>query len=83
MTRMRLKSLFPSLLSLTLLANFLLTIHPRTVAQEIASPQLTAQTSNQLTEEKVRQIMTEISQAEKREDLEGMLKFLAPFAVSE
>jgi hypothetical protein len=80
---MGLKSLFPSLLSLTLFGNFLLTMSPKAIAQETTSIQLTAQTSNQLTEDKIRQVMAAIAEAEKSENLEEMLKFLAPFAVSE
>ena len=82
-TKMTLKSLFPSLLTLSLFGSCILTVPPRAVAQQATSPQLTAQTSSQLTEDKIRQTMAAIDKAEKYKDIEELLTFLAPFAVSE
>lgn len=52
-------------------------------AAESTSTQLTAQSSSQLNEENVRQVMAAIAKAESSEDIEALLNFLVPFAISE
>ncbi|MDJ0728897.1 MAG: nuclear transport factor 2 family protein [Crocosphaera sp.] len=54
-----------------------------TLAQPSNSPLLIAQEIKQLDEEMIRQAMEAINQAENREDIDAMLKFLAPFSISE
>jgi hypothetical protein len=56
---------------------------PATQVVEPASLQRTARASSQLNEENVRQVMSAIAKAEKNEDIEGLLDFLVPFAISE
>lgn len=79
----RQNSLFHSLLALSFLGGWILAMPARGIAQAPAPAQVAAQPSSQLTEEKIRQTMAAIEEAEKSEDIEGLLKFLAPFAISE
>lgn len=54
-----------------------------TQAAEPVPTQLTAQSSSQLNEENVGEVMAAIAQAESNKDIEALLKFLVPFAISE
>jgi hypothetical protein len=54
-----------------------------TQAAEPVPTQLTAQSSSQLNEENVGEVMAAIAQAESNKDTEALLKFLVPFAISE
>lgn len=51
------------------------------VEQPVA--QAVTRKSNQITEEDIREVLKEIQAAREREDIEGVLKFIAPFAHSE
>ena len=72
-----------SLLTLSLLASSVLIMPASVRANEFTSAQLLVQSTSQLTEDKIRQTMAAIEKAESSEDIEELLKFLAPFAISE
>ena len=78
-----LKNLAPSLLTVSLVSSFGLTLPSKTLAQELTLPQIVAQTSSQLNEDNIRQTMEAIEKAENGEDIEDLLNFLVPFAISE
>ena len=54
-----------------------------TVAQPLKTPLLIAQQAQSLDEEIIRQTMKAINEAENREDIDSLLKFLVPFSISE
>ncbi|HAC65460.1 MAG TPA: hypothetical protein DCF68_18495, partial [Cyanothece sp. UBA12306] len=80
---MLIKSLTPSLLVFSLVGSFGITLASKSLAQELNFPQIVAQTPNQLNEDQIRQQMKAIAKAENGEDIEGLLKFLVSFAISE
>ena len=77
------KRQWESLLTLSVLASSVLIMPVSVRANEFAPPQLLVQSTSQLTEEKIRQTMAAIEEAERSENIEELLKFLAPFAISE
>ena len=70
-------------LTLTVLASSILITPASLRANELTHPQLLVQSTSELTEEKIRQTMVAIEEAERSESIEELLKFLAPFAISE
>ena len=83
---MRKKKLLPKLLMIFLISSWSLTLPSVTAAKELRSPQLIVQNSSQssqLNEQIIRQTLKAIEIADRNEDLEELLKFLAPFVVSE
>lgn len=74
-------SLIPLLMS-GLIVSQLITVPEKTIASTEEANILVAQNTNLFTEEKVLAIMEQIKQAEKNEDINTIVSFLAPFIIS-
>lgn len=72
-----------TLLTASLISICVLSSPDRIVAAEPAMTSTLSQSSNKLTEENVLQAMKTINAAEKKEDINTLLKFLVPYGVSE
>ncbi|MGK7881008.1 MAG: hypothetical protein AB4060_13040 [Crocosphaera sp.] len=76
-------NLFKPLLIANVITGLTVTIPVITYAQTPNPRILIAQETKELDEEMIRQAMDAINEAENREDIDAMLKFLAPFSISE
>lgn len=74
---------FQSVLMANLITGLVVATPAITLAQPLNSPLLIAQEIKELDEEMIRQAMEAINEAENREDIDAMLKFLVPFSISE
>lgn len=79
---MTIKTLFHGAL-VACIINGAVAVMPALVAPKPqSSVQLVAQTSNQLSQDSINKILKEIQAAQQQKDVEGVLKFVAPFVVS-
>ena len=78
-----LKNLFYCLLSVGLSITGMAMLPLESSAQGLSGGIIVAENSEKLTEAKIREVMAIIEKAEKEEDIDTLLKTLAPFAVSE
>lgn len=76
-------NLFKPFLIANVITGLTLVIPIITLAQTPNPRILIAQETKELNEEIIRQTMEAIDEADNREDIDGMLKFLAPFSISE
>lgn len=80
---MQIKTLLQGMLAVSVINGCVIAIPAIAFSQPQPSAQLVAQTSNQLSEENIQQVLAAIQTAQEQEDVEGILKFLAPFVTSE
>ncbi len=80
---MQCKTIIKGILTASMLSASLMSFSVPSLAKPLTLVQATTQASDQLTQEKITQVIAAIQKAQKEKNVEGVTKFLAPFASAE